>query len=107
MGPRARRAGAARREYCGSRVSAGRHGCGGPGPGPGRAFASTCEKGTKVTESAAVLCAFCILTGSGSVAGLALINTGLGRSRNAAHALLAALCAAATAAIVYAICGFA
>ena len=37
--------------------------------------------------------------------GLALINTGLGRSRNAAHAMIAALCAIAVASCVYFVCG--
>ncbi len=40
-------------------------------------------------------------------AGLALINAGLGRSRSAAHALLASLCAAACAALAYFAVGFA
>lgn len=40
-------------------------------------------------------------------AGLALINTGLGRSRSAAHAMLASLCVMAVAALVYFVCGFA
>jgi Amt family ammonium transporter len=39
-------------------------------------------------------------------AGLALINSGLGRSRSAAHAMLAALGVTAVAALVYAIVGF-
>src|SRR5665213_2741919 len=38
-------------------------------------------------------------------AGLALMNTGLGRSRNAAHTLMAALCVTATAAISYFVFG--
>jgi Amt family ammonium transporter len=38
-------------------------------------------------------------------AGLALINTGLGRSRNAAHAMMSALCAACIAACVYFVIG--
>lgn len=38
-------------------------------------------------------------------AGLALINTGLGRSRNAAHAMMSALCAASTAALAYFVIG--
>src|SRR5690348_6135343 len=42
-----------------------------------------------------------------AVAGLALINTGLGRSRSAAHALLMSLCIFAVAAGAYLICGFA
>lgn len=39
-------------------------------------------------------------------AGLALINTGLGRSRNAAHSMLASLCVIGVAALVYFVCGF-
>src|SRR5260370_25843466 len=42
-----------------------------------------------------------------AVAGLSLINTGLGRSRSAAHTLLTSLCILAVAAGVYLICGFA
>src|ERR1700728_4498455 len=38
-------------------------------------------------------------------AGLALINAGLGRSRNAAHSMMAALCVMSVAACVYFICG--
>ena len=40
-------------------------------------------------------------------AGLALINTGLGRSRSAAHAMLASLGMMAAAALAYSVCGFA
>ena len=39
-------------------------------------------------------------------AGLALINTGLGRSRSAAHSMMASLCVIATAALVYFVFGF-
>jgi Amt family ammonium transporter len=39
-------------------------------------------------------------------AGLALINAGLGRARSAAHAMLAALCVMAAAALVFVIVGF-
>ena len=42
-----------------------------------------------------------------AAAGLSLINTGLGRSRSAAHSLLTSLCIFAVAAGVYMICGFA
>ena len=42
-----------------------------------------------------------------AAAGLSLINTGLGRSRSAAHSLLTSLCIFAVAAGVYLICGFA
>lgn len=53
--------------------------------------------------------AFCfllILLVSLAGVGLSLINTGLGRSRSAAHAMLASLCVFAVAAIVYVIWGF-
>ncbi|HUE22054.1 MAG TPA: hypothetical protein VMQ86_10250 [Bryobacteraceae bacterium] len=56
---------------------------------------------------ASAVCLFFILLVPLAPAGLALINTGLGRSRSAAHAMLAALCVMAAAAIVYACCGFA
>jgi ammonium transporter, Amt family len=42
-----------------------------------------------------------------SIAGLSLINTGMGRSRSAAHSLLTSLCIFAVAAGAYVICGFA
>lgn len=41
-----------------------------------------------------------------ALAGLCLINTGLNRSRSAAHVLLSSLCAAAVAALVYVVWGF-
>jgi ammonium transporter, Amt family len=40
-------------------------------------------------------------------AGLSLINTGLNRSRSAAHSILSSLCIAAVAMIVFFVCGFA
>jgi ammonium transporter, Amt family len=42
-----------------------------------------------------------------AIAGLALINTGLARSRNAAHLMMSSLCVMAVAAAAYFICGFA
>jgi len=42
-----------------------------------------------------------------AIAGLALINAGLGRSRSAAHAMTSALCVISVAALVYFTCGFA
>ena len=53
------------------------------------------------------LCLVFILLVPLAIAGLALINTGLGRSRSAAQAMTTALCVASTAALVYFICGFA
>jgi Amt family ammonium transporter len=42
-----------------------------------------------------------------AIAGIALINTGLGRSRSASHAMLTSLCAVSVAAAAYFVCGFA
>ena len=52
------------------------------------------------------LCLFAILLMPLAAAGLALIHQGLGRSRSAAHAMLATLCALAIAAIVLVTIGF-
>jgi ammonium transporter, Amt family len=52
-------------------------------------------------------CFFCTLLVPLAGAGLALINAGLGRSRSAAHAMLASLSVIAVAALVYFACGFA
>src|SRR6185437_7653294 len=53
------------------------------------------------------LCLVFILLEPFAIAGLALINTGLGRSRSAAQAITTALCVVSTAALVYFVCGFA
>jgi len=53
------------------------------------------------------LCLVFILLVPLAIAGLALINAGLGRSRSAAHAITTALCVVSTAALVYFVCGFA
>ncbi|MGO9242049.1 MAG: ammonium transporter [Bryobacteraceae bacterium] len=55
-------------------------------------------------EAQAAVCLLFILLIPFAGAGLALIHSGLGRSRNAAHALLSALCAISVAALVY--CAF-
>lgn len=52
------------------------------------------------------LCAALILMVPLAAAGLALIHTGLGRSRSAAHALLSAVSVVAVAALVYFVCGW-
>jgi len=57
-------------------------------------------------DMTAAVCAVCILLVPLAAAGLALINTGLGRSRNAAHAMMSSLCVLAVAAAAYFICGF-
>ena len=56
-------------------------------------------------ETAVVL--ICILLAPLAIAGIALINSGLGRARSAAHSLLASLCIFSVAAAAYVICGFA
>ncbi len=53
-----------------------------------------------------VLCIFCLMLVPLAAAGLALIHQGLGRSRSAAHAMLATLCAIAIAAVVFVMIGF-
>lgn len=53
-----------------------------------------------------VLCLLLILLVPFAGAGLALINSGLGRSRSAAHAMIGALCVISVAALVYVIAGF-
>lgn len=53
------------------------------------------------SEMTAVFCFLCVLLIPCAVAGLALINAGLGRSRNVAHSLLSALCVTALSAVIY------
>jgi Amt family ammonium transporter len=60
-----------------------------------------------LSEAGAAVCILFILLVPLAGAGLALINTGLGRSRSAAHSMLASLCVVAVAALVYFACGFA
>ena len=59
-----------------------------------------------LTEAAAALCLFSIVITPCAAAGIALVNAGLGRSRNAAHAMLSALCVLGIAAVVYCAIGF-
>ncbi len=59
-----------------------------------------------LTETSATLCVLLILLVPLAGIGLALLNTGLGRSRSAAHTMLASVCVVAVAAIVYVIFGF-
>jgi Amt family ammonium transporter len=53
-----------------------------------------------------VLCVFLIFLVPFAAAGLALINTGLGRARSAAHSMLSSLCVIAVAALAYFVFGF-
>jgi Amt family ammonium transporter len=59
------------------------------------------------SETTAALVTFLILLVPLAAAGVALIHTGLSRSRSAAHTMLASLSIAAVAALVYGACGFA
>jgi ammonium transporter, Amt family len=59
-----------------------------------------------LSETSATLCLVLILLVPLAGAGLALVNTGLARSRSAAHVMLASLCIFAVAAIAYVIFGF-
>jgi len=52
-----------------------------------------------------ITCLLCILLVPLATAGLALIHQGLGRSRSAAHAMLATLCGLSVAAIVFVLVG--
>src|SRR5208283_4061108 len=58
------------------------------------------------SEAGTVLVLACLLVTPLAIAGIALINTGLGRSRSASHAMLASLCAVSVAAVAYLVCGF-
>ena len=60
-----------------------------------------------LSEAGTVLCIVFILLVPLAAAGLSLINTGLGRARSAAYAMLTALCVIAIAAGVYFLVGFA
>ncbi len=60
-----------------------------------------------LSEAGAALCLMFVLLTPSAAAGLALMNAGLGRSRNVAHALLSALFLIAVAAVAYFAVGFA
>jgi Amt family ammonium transporter len=60
-----------------------------------------------LTPANSAICGLLILLIPFALAGIGLINSGLGRSRNAAHSLMATLAVAGTAGVVYLICGFA
>jgi ammonium transporter, Amt family len=59
-----------------------------------------------LSETGTALLIACIFLVPLCGAGLALINTGLGRSRSAAHSMLASLCVIALAALMYFACGY-
>jgi ammonium transporter, Amt family len=57
--------------------------------------------------ASAAICIFLVVLVPLAAAGIALMNTGLGRARSAAHAMLTSLCLIAVAALVYFFVGFA
>lgn len=59
------------------------------------------------SEAATALVLACLLLVPLAIAGIALVNTGLGRSRSASHAMLTSLCAVSVAVAAYFVCGFA
>lgn len=62
---------------------------------------------TASVNDATILCLGCISLIPLAIAGIVLMNAGLGRSRNAAHFVLSALCVFSIAVAVYVVCGFA
>ena len=58
-----------------------------------------------MTETQTIFCVFSLMLAPLAGAGLALMNAGLGRTRNAAHSMMAALCVIAVAACAYFVCG--
>jgi Amt family ammonium transporter len=61
---------------------------------------------TTLSEAALALSIVMILLVPLAIGGLALINTGLGRSRSASHAMLGSLAIASVAMLAYFVCGF-
>jgi ammonium transporter, Amt family len=53
------------------------------------------------------ICLVFIFLVPSAAAGLALVNTGLGRSRSAAHSMMSSVCVLGVAALAYFVCGFA
>jgi len=58
-----------------------------------------------LSDSQTLLCIVALLIAPLSCAGLALMNSGLGRARSAAHTMTAGMCVIAVAACVYVVCG--
>ncbi|HEY0794705.1 MAG TPA: hypothetical protein VGD64_02880 [Acidisarcina sp.] len=60
-----------------------------------------------MSGGAYLLCFFMISLVPLAIAGMALVNAGLGRSHSASHSMLSSLCVVAVAAIIFMVCGFA
>ena len=67
----------------------------------------TAVSNSPLVGSDAILCLGCVLLVPFAIAGLTLMNAGLGRSRNAAHQILTSLCVLSVAAAAFFVCGFA
>jgi Amt family ammonium transporter len=67
----------------------------------------TPASGPILSDTAAAICLLFVFLAPLAGAGLALINTGLGRARSAAHQMMSSLCAVSIAALVYFVFGFA
>ncbi len=65
------------------------------------------ELPANLSEIQTAICVLFLILAPLSGCGLALINAGLGRSRNAAHSMMAALCIIAIAACAWFVCGWA
>src|SRR6202142_667242 len=108
MGDRAGGGGPAEDGTPGDALRPGRRGHGSGGAGAGDSHASGGAAGERITTmDAMALCFLFSLLVPLAGAGLALINAGLGRSRSAAHAMLASLAILGVAALAYFVCGFA
>lgn len=59
-----------------------------------------------MSETQAAVCVLSLLAAPLAWAGLAVMNAGLGRARNAAHSMMAALCVIAVAACAWCVCGW-
>jgi Amt family ammonium transporter len=59
-----------------------------------------------LSDTSTALCLLCIFLVPLAAAGLALVNTGFGRGRSAAHSMLSAMCVFSVAVLVYLTIGF-
>src|SRR5262249_2004960 len=73
-----------------------------PGLGACHQITSALDRGQEMTANVwFAVCLLFILVAPLAIAGLALINTGLGRSRSAAHAMTSSLCVLSLAMLIY------
>src|ERR1700739_3847493 len=60
----------------------------------------------RLSEATIVACLAFIFLVPLALAGIAIMNVGLGRTRSAGHMMMASLCSLAVAALAYFVCGF-